>query len=128
MLAWIAIGGAAGAVARYLVSGWTLSLLDTTLPWGTFVVNVSGSFLLGFAFRMLQVSTVSPEMRAMVAIGLLGAFTTFSTFSFETVTLLQEGAWARAGAYVLGSVVLGIAGVLAGMSVASTVIQMRTVP
>ena len=128
MLAWIALGGAAGAVARYLVTGWTQSLLDTTMPWGTFVVNVSGSFLLGLAFRTLQVSTVSPEMRALVAIGLLGAFTTFSTFSLETVTLLQEGAWGRATAYVAGSVVLGIAGVLAGISVASEIIQMRTAP
>lgn len=125
LLLWIAIGGAVGAVARYLVAGWTTSLLDTTLPWGTFVVNVLGSFLLGFLFRTLQVSTASPEMRAMLAIGLLGAFTTFSTFSLETVALLQEGAWLRASSYVLGSVFLGIAGVLVGISLATTIIQLR---
>jgi len=125
MLLWIALGGALGAVARYLVTGWTMSVFDTTLPWGTFVVNVSGSFLLGFLFRTLQVSTVSPEMRAMLAIGLLGAFTTFSTFSLEAVALLQEGAWLRASTYVLGSVCLGIAAVLAGISLASTIIQLR---
>ena len=125
MLLWIALGGAVGAVSRYLVSGWVTSLLDTTLPWGTFVVNVLGSFLLGFLFRTVEVSLVSPEMRAMLAIGLLGAFTTFSTFSLEAVALVQEGAWLRASSYVLGSVFLGIAGVLVGISLASTLIQMR---
>jgi fluoride exporter len=125
MLLWIALGGAVGAVSRYLVSGWVTSLLDTTLPWGTFVVNVLGSFLLGFLFRTVEVSLVSPEMRAMLAIGLLGAFTTFSTFSLEAVALVQEGAWLRASSYVLGSVFLGIAGVLVGISLASTLIQLR---
>lgn len=79
MLLWIALGGALGAVARYLLSGWVTASL----------------------------------------------FTTFSTFSFETVALLQEGAWLRASTYVLGSVFLGIAGVLAGISLASTIIQLR---
>jgi CrcB protein len=85
-------------------------------PWGTLVVNVVGCLALGLVLRWLQVAAVAPEVRPFLTIGLLGAFTTFSTFSFETVALLQEGQWLRAGLYVGGSVLLGLAAMIAGMA------------
>lgn len=98
-------------------------MAGSALPWGTFVVNVVGSFLLGFSFRYLEAVAVSPEFRILIAVGFLGAFTTFSTFSYETVALLQEGAWARGAAYAGGSVLLGLAGVVAGLALAGFVLQ-----
>ncbi|MDT8437209.1 MAG: fluoride efflux transporter CrcB [Gemmatimonadota bacterium] len=119
LLAWIALAGAAGAVARYGLSGWVQSLSPGSFPWGTLAVNVLGCFLLGFALRVLQLSALSPAVRGAVTVGFLGAFTTFSTFSFEAVGLLQEGRWTRAAAYVGGSVALGLAAVLAGLWLAA---------
>jgi CrcB protein len=78
---------------------------------------------LGAVVRWLQVSAVPPEIRPFLTIGLLGAFTTFSTFSYETVALLQEGQWLRAGLYVGGSVALGLIAMVAGMAVVTTVVR-----
>jgi CrcB protein len=118
-LAYVALGGALGALARYGISGWVYDRLGEAFPWGTFVVNVLGCLLLGLVIRWLQVSSVSPGLRPFLTIGLLGAFTTFSTFSFETVALLQEGQWLRAGLYAGGSVALGLIAMVAGMALAT---------
>jgi CrcB protein len=118
-LAYVALGGALGALARYGISGWVYDRLGEAFPWGTFVVNVLGCLLLGLVIRWLQVSSVSPALRPFLTIGLLGAFTTFSTFSFETVALLQEGQWLRAGLYAGGSVALGLIAMVAGMALAT---------
>jgi len=118
-LAYVALGGALGALARYGISGWVYDRLGEAFPWGTFVVNVLGCLLLGLVIRWLQVSPVSPGLRPFLTIGLLGAFTTFSTFSFETVALLQEGQWLRAGLYAGGSVALGLIAMVAGMALAT---------
>ena len=115
-LAYVALGGALGALARYGISGWVYDRMGENFPWGTLVVNVVGCLALGLVIRWLQVSAVSPEVRPFLTIGLLGAFTTFSTFSFETVALLQEGQWLRAGLYMGGSVVLGLIAMVAGMA------------
>ncbi|MFP4624184.1 MAG: fluoride efflux transporter CrcB [Gemmatimonadota bacterium] len=120
----IAAGGALGAVARYGLAGWVQARAGF-FPWGTLAVNVLGSFLLGFAFRYLETTVVPPEWRQAVTIGFLGAFTTFSTFSFEAVALAQDGDWGRAGSYVVASVVLGVVAVLAGLGAAEITVRGR---
>ena len=88
-------------------------------------MNLAGSFALGFAIRTLHASTVAPEIRGFLTIGLLGAFTTFSTFSYEAVTLMQDGEWMRASAYLFGSVAAGVAAVIAGLWLASLTLHAR---
>lgn len=126
LLAFVALGGAAGAVARYGVGGWVQGLTGATFPWGTLAVNVAGCFTLGLAMPLLQASVATPEARAFVAVGLLGGFTTFSTFSFEAMALVQDGQWARAAAYTLGSVGLGLTAVLIGYWLGTMLLQWRT--
>jgi CrcB protein len=121
----IAFGGAFGAVARYGLSGWVQSLLGTTFPMGTLVVNVLGSFVLGLSLLLFESLAWSAELRTLVTIGFLGAFTTFSTFSYEAVVLLEGGEWARGGLYMGGSLLLGLAGILGGMALASFILQTR---
>jgi len=110
----VAAGGAVGAVARYVASGWVQDFSGGFFPWGTFVVNAAGSFVLGFALVWLQSTMASAELRQLVTIGFLGSFTTFSTFSYEAVAMLRDGEWWRAGGYVAGSVAVGLAAVVAG--------------
>lgn len=124
-LLYIAIGGAAGALARYGIGGWVQERTGFAFPWGTLVVNVAGSLLIGLGMRYLEAVRVSPDLRALITIGILGAFTTFSTFSYETVTLLQKGAWMRGAAYSLGSLVLGLAAVWSGMMLAAQLLHPR---
>ena len=121
----VSLGGALGAVARYGVSGWVQGLTSTSFPFGTLVVNVLGSFLFGLSFYLLESLALSAETRAMVTIGLLGGFTTFSTFSYEALVLLQGGEWARGAMYVGGSLLLGLAGVAAGLGTGSLLLQTR---
>jgi len=121
----IALGGAAGAVARYGLSGWVQAGLNTTFPMGTLVVNLLGSFLLGLSFPLFESLAWSAETRTMVTMGFLGAFTTYSTFSYEAVVLLEGGEWARGGMYIGGSLLLGLVAVVGGMAVASFMLQTR---
>lgn len=121
----IAAGGALGALARYGLSGWVQARAGGFFPWGTLVVNVLGSFLLGFLFRYLEATALPAEWRQAATIGLLGAFTTFSTFSLETVALAQDGDWARASLYLAGSVVLGLAAVAVGIGAAILTLNPR---
>ena len=121
----IALGGAAGAVARYGLSGWVQAALNTTFPMGTLVVNLLGSFLLGLSFPLFESLAWSAETRTMVTMGFLGAFTTYSTFSYEAVVLLEGGEWARGGLYMGSSLLLGLASVVGGMIVASLILQTR---
>jgi CrcB protein len=86
-------------------------------------VNVAGSMALGFLMTWLQGTVASPELRQLITIGFLGSFTTFSTFSFETVAMLRDGEWWRAGSYVTGSVALGLIAVGVGMSVANALVR-----
>jgi len=98
---YIALFGGCGCVARYLVSGWTYALVGRSLPWGTLAVNVLGSFLLGLLLDLnLRSTLLSPDVRVGLTVGFMGGFTTFSTFSFETVRLLEEGSWWQAGGNV----------------------------
>lgn len=114
-LAYIALGGAAGAVLRYAASGCAYALLGTRLPWGTLFVNVTGSLMIGLLWALLENATVSQNVRAMLMIGLLGAFTTFSTFSLETMNLMRDKQFALAAVNVVASCVICIAVVYGGM-------------
>jgi len=114
---WVALGGALGSVARYWCSGLVASTMGETFPWGTLIVNVSGSLVIGF------IATVSgpdgrflipPEARQFMMVGILGGFTTFSSFSLQTLTLARDGQWLLAGANVVGSVVLCLVAVWLG--------------
>ena len=103
----IAGGGALGSLARFWVSTGTYQLLGRSFPWGTLVVNVSGSFVMGFLFVLfLERLAAAPEWRAAVLVGFLGAFTTFSTFSIETLSLMEEGFLLKALLNVAASVLV----------------------
>jgi len=117
-IAIIGAGGFIGAVLRYWISGWAYQLLGTKLPYGTLAVNVAGSFMLGVFVTVANTRlVVSDQMRNFIAIGLLGALTTFSTFSFETVALLQENLVLKAGLNVGLNLVLTLIAVWAGIVV-----------
>lgn len=125
ILLYIAVGGGIGAVARYGLGGWVQDRSGFLFPWGTFIVNVLGSLLIGFSFRYMEAVRLTPEARAFVTVGLLGAFTTFSTFSYETVKLLEDGALLRAALYSLASLLLGVIAVYAGMLAAGLIVHAR---
>lgn len=112
----IAMAGALGALSRYALSGAVYALLGSGFAWGTLIVNILGSFLLGLVMQIgLSTDVLPPHLRTAIAIGFLGAFTTFSTFSYETVQFLQEGSWGAASLNILSSVVLGLIAVAAGI-------------
>jgi len=112
----IAVAGAFGALARYGLDGWISRRAPTSFPWGTFAINVTGSFLLGLAFvLMTERFRPDPWLRSAVTIGFLGAYTTFSTFSLETYRLIEDGAYGLAFANVVGSVAAGLTAVYAGV-------------
>lgn len=112
----IAAGGAAGALLRYWLSGGVYALLGKDFPYGTLSVNVIGSLLMGLAYVFLfERMAVSSEMRAALVIGLLGAFTTFSTFSIETLNLIEAGEQLKAGLNVVLSVLLCLGGCWLGL-------------
>jgi CrcB protein len=114
----IGIGGFLGANARYLVGGWIAERYGSAFPYGTLVINASGSFILGFFMVLISERVLGhPNWQLFFAIGFLGAYTTFSTFSFESLALIQERLYLQASANVVGSVVLGLIAVLAGMIV-----------
>lgn len=115
-----------GAVSRYLTSGWVQTASGGFFPWGTVAVNVAGSLLLGFMMVWLQSTASSAELRDLVTVGFLGSFTTFSTFSYETVAMLRDGEWWRAGGYTAGSVALGLMAVVLGAALATTLSQTRS--
>ena len=121
---WVAVGGAIGAAARYLVGMQAVRLLGHDFPWGTLIVNVTGSFAVGvivalFAHKM----QASQEVRAFLTTGILGGFTTFSAFSVDFAVLAERKALAAAGFYVLGSVGLSIAALFAGLWIIRAAIQ-----
>lgn len=112
----VGCGGFAGSVLRYLVSGWVHQLVDRPgFPWGTLAVNVLGCFAIGLASGLAESRQIlSAETRLFLLIGVLGGFTTFSTFGYETTSLLAESQRAAALANVVSQVVFGIAAVYAG--------------
>lgn len=120
-LALIGVGGFLGAVARYLVDGWVLSRTGADLPWGTLVINLSGSFVLGVLFALaIDRAILSPEIRGPLMIGFLGAYTTFSTLMLESWRLFEEGSTMLGLANLVGSVVLGLIAVVGGLALGRT--------
>lgn len=126
MLWYIAIGSALGGVSRYLVGGLVQRASGAGFPTGTLVVNVTGSFLLGLFLRYgLETPTLTPELRAFLTIGFCGGYTTFSTFSYEAVALLEDGQWSRAAFYMGASLLLSLAATLLGLLAARGLIAAR---
>jgi CrcB protein len=126
MLWYIALGSALGGVTRYLLGGLIQRTTEGTFPIGTLVVNVTGSFLLGLLYRYAADSAaITPEIRAMLTIGICGGYTTFSTFSYETVRLLEDGEITRALSYVGLSVVLSVGGAMLGIAAGRELLALR---
>lgn len=122
----IAVGAAVGGLARYYLASSVQQRFGVTFPWGTLLVNLSGSLLLGFIIRYaFATPTMSAEVRALLTTGFCGGYTTFSTFSYETAALLEEGQYERAGAYALGSVLLALAATFCGFMLARELIAFR---
>jgi len=118
----VAIGGAAGAVMRWLMAGAVQRWTGTAFPWGTFAVNALGSFLLGFLFVwLIERSTAGELARLALTVGMLGAFTTFSTYSLESIRLLQEGALGMAAANVMGQVIVCLVLTWLGIQIARVI-------
>jgi CrcB protein len=116
-LLFIAVGGAFGAVSRYLLQGWVQDLTGGRFPWGTFAVNVSGSFVLGLVFALaMDRAVLAPEIRVPLMVGFLGSYTTFSTLMLESWTLVEEGDIAHMLFNLVGSVVIGMIAVVAGLA------------
>jgi CrcB protein len=120
---YLAIGSVAGAISRYQLGVWVTGLTANPLgfPWATFIINVSGSFVMGFLMEYLSDIASSREMRAMLTIGFCGSYTTFSTFSHESVTLLREGQTSLAMLYGGSSFILAPLAYLAGYFIAKTI-------
>jgi CrcB protein len=113
----IAVGGAFGAISRYLVQGWVQDLAGGRFPWGTFAVNISGSFALGVLFALsMDRANLSPEIRMPLMVGFLGSYTTFSTLMLESWVLVEEGDLARMLLNLAGSVLVGMVAVVAGLA------------
>src|SRR5215210_5121566 len=112
---YVALGGAIGSAARYLVGAFIANHFGPDFPWGTFIVNVSGSFLIGVVLGLVGGGILPTEARPLLAVGLLGGYTTFSTYSHESLQLIQDGElWALA-LNTLGQVVLGLVAVYLGV-------------
>ena len=125
---WIAVGSALGGVARYWCSGIAARLISETFPWGTLIVNVIGSFVIGFFATLTGPDGrvfVGSTARQFVMIGLCGGYTTFSSFSIQTLELMHDGEWMQVGANAVASVALCIAAVWLGYVLAASLNTMR---
>lgn len=117
MILVISIGGAIGAVLRYFASLYFAKSMGSSFPWGTLLINMSGSLGLGIVYGVALNIPIHPQLKAFITIGLLGAFTTFSTFSLETVVMLREGEFFRMALYLAGTTVGGMACAFLGITV-----------
>ncbi|HEY0105897.1 MAG TPA: fluoride efflux transporter CrcB [Rhizomicrobium sp.] len=112
----VALGGAVGSLLRYFVAGAIQSPAATGFPWGIFIVNVSGGLVMGIVTELAALKlNIGLELRAFLTVGILGGYTTFSTFSLESAILIQRGAYGLAAAYISGSALLSIAALFAGL-------------
>ena len=125
---WVAIGGALGTTGRYWLSGLVARLIGETFPWGTLLINVTGSLLIGFFATLTGPDGrvfVGSTARQFVIIGICGGYTTFSSFSLQTLNLMNDSEWIYAGANILLSVVLCLIGVWAGYMLATNLNTMK---
>lgn len=128
MIWWyVALGSAVGGVARFALASLVQQRAGPNFPLGTLVVNISGSFVLGLVLRYaLGTQAISPEVRALLTTGFCGGYTTFSTFTYDTMLLLEDGQTSRAGLYVLLSVALSLAGAWLGILGGRALLDMRS--
>jgi CrcB protein len=120
MLLAVAVGGGVGSLARYWLAGW-IQPSGALFNWGIFAVNILGGLLMGLIVEMSALRlNLSPELRAFLTVGILGGFTTFSTFSLDSALLLQRGEYLLAASYMIGSVVLSIVALFAGLWIVRT--------
>jgi len=116
---WIALGAVAGASARYFLGGYVAKIIPSSFPYGTLLINVSGSFLLGFFLIWTSERVLAdPRWRLLVAIGFCGSFTTFSSYAFETFGLFEQGQWMLVGANIIASNLICLISVLGGAALA----------
>jgi CrcB protein len=118
MIVWVVIAGALGALARYIVHHIVQSRASGVFPYGTVVVNITGAFVLGFVTGMFLYHGLAPDARVIVGTGFLGAYTTFSSFSYETLGLLRDDAPVAALVNAFGSVAVGLLAAAAGLGLA----------
>lgn len=115
----VAMGGAAGAVARYLFSNYVHAANPGQFPWATLLVNLAGSLCIGIMYVLIaERGLIHPDWRSIIIVGFLGAFTTFSTFSLETITLIEQGQYGLALTYTLTSVTICV--LAAGLGIGLT--------
>lgn len=113
----VAAGGAFGSVCRYLAALWTAQQFGATFPWGTLSVNVAGSFLIGVLATLAdEIGAIGPDVRVLLVVGVLGGFTTFSSFSLETLRLVEQHELARTAAYFCASIAVSFAAAIAGIA------------
>ena len=116
----VGIGGFIGSIARYLVGGWFAARFGSAFPYGTFAINITGSFIIGFFLAFAQQRAgISPYWRLFFAVGFVGGYTTFSTFEYESISLLQSGEMLLGATYMIGSVVLGAVAAIGGIVLGS---------
>lgn len=119
VLLYTAFGGAVGTIARYLITLYVQSRAGPGFPVATLLINISGSVLLGFLMRYgLESAAASPEVRLLLTTGFCGGYTTFSTFSYETARLIEDGEWQRGGVYIAASVAISLIGTFVGFALA----------
>ena len=125
-LVWyVAVGSAVGGASRFALSSF-IQQRAGTFPMGTLIINITGSLILGFVMRYALGSTsVSAEARALLTTGFCGGYTTFSTFSYETIALMEDGDYRRAAMYVVASVVVSLAATFLGILAANAVLEAR---
>lgn len=124
MILAVAVGGAAGSVGRYIAMSAVGHWLGSGFPWGTLLVNATGSFLMGVLVELSALAwSPSPEVRALLTIGVLGGFTTFSTFSLDVGYLVERHQAALAAAYAVASVVLSVGGLFLGLAAMRQVLR-----
>ncbi len=119
---WVSLGGIFGACSRYFLSRFTAKILGTGFPWGTLFINISGSFVLGlFLIYSTERAFVDPRWRLLIAIGFCGAYTTFSSYAFESIVYFQQGNWALCAGNILANNLLCLGAILGGAALARAV-------
>lgn len=125
----VAFGSALGGVARWMIGSWIQLRAGLAFPWGTFAVNGTGALALGFLVRFaLATPAIGPEMRLLLTTGFCGGYTTFSTFSYETAVLLEQGEYGRAATYAVASVLVSLVAMFIGFGMARALLVARGRP